>query len=91
MAPIWALAVDLVGARSTDGALYTQLRRFRAVAAAAGMNTFAHGVNSIGLALAGMKAGITYMDGSAIHPLANDPRALGPLKPMLSVLSSSRS
>lgn len=89
-APVWALAVDLAGARSTDGMIHSQLRRLQVLAAAAQMNTFAHGVSSIGLALAGVKAGITYMDGSAIHPLANDPRPLGPLKPMLSNRLSSR-
>ena len=89
-APVWALATDLGGQRSTDSALYPKLRRFQAAASQAQLNTFAHGVNSIGLALAGIKAGITYLDGSAIHPAADDPRAIGPLKPMLSAISSSR-
>jgi hypothetical protein len=89
-APVWALATDLSRARSTDGLLHSKLQRFHAVASGACLNTFAHGVNSIGLALAGAKAGITYLDGSAIHPVAHAPRAIGPLKPMLSAISSSR-
>jgi hypothetical protein len=89
-APVWALATDLNRARSTDGLLHSKLQRFQAIASGACLNTFAHGVNSIGLALAGAKAGITYLDGSAIHPVAHTPRTVGPLKPMLSAISSSR-
>lgn len=89
-APVWALAADMSRVRSTDSSLYPQLRRFQAIAAAASMNTLAHGVNSIGLALVAVKAGITYIDGSAIHPVVREPRAVGPLKPVLSALSSTR-
>lgn len=88
--PVWALAADMSRVRSTDSSLSPQLRRFQAIAAAASMNTLAHGVNSIGLALAAVKAGITYIDGSAIHPVVREPRAVGPLKPVLSALSSTR-
>jgi hypothetical protein len=88
--PVWALATDVSSARSTDGQLHAGLRRLRDIAAAARINTLAHGVNSIGLAMAGLEAGITYMDGPAIHPLASDPRGMGPLKP-LSYDSWSRS
>lgn len=78
-APVWALATDLSTRRSTDGSVFQKLCQFRAVASAAGLNTIARGVNSVGLAQIGVKAGLTYMDGSAIQPLSHSPRTVGPL------------
>lgn len=77
--PVWALATDLSARRSTDGSVYQKLCQFRAIASTAGLNTIARGVDSVGLAQVGVKAGITYMDGSAIQPLSQSPRAIGPL------------
>ncbi|MHA6729159.1 hypothetical protein [Devosia sp. A369] len=77
--PVWALATDLSNWRSTDGSVYQKLCQLRAVASAAGLNTIARGVDSVGLAQLGVKAGITYMDGSAIQPLSYSPRPISPL------------
>lgn len=78
-APVWALATDLSTRRSTDRSVYQKLCQLRAMASAAGLNTIAHGVDSVGLAQLGVKAGLTYMDGSAIEPLSHSPRTIGPL------------
>lgn len=77
--PVWALATDLSTRRSTDGSVYQKLCQLRATASTAGLNTIARGVDSVGLAQIGVKAGLTYMDGSAIEPLSHSPRTIGPL------------
>lgn len=77
--PVWALATDLSTRRSTDGSVYPKLCQLRAIASTAGLNTIARGVDSVGLAQIGVKAGLTYMDGSAIEPLSHSPRTIGPL------------
>lgn len=77
--PVWALATDLSRQRSTDGSVYQRLCQLRATAFAAGLNTIARGVDSVGLAQVGTKAGITYMDGAAIQPLSHSPRTIGPV------------
>lgn len=78
----WALSVSLLGASSTDPHIADRLRKFVGVARAAGTPTFAHGVNSIGLALAAFEAGFSYLDGPAIHPLTREPKPLSPLNPL---------
>jgi hypothetical protein len=88
--PMWALAVDLKGERSTDALLLSRLRATQTIASAAGLNTLAHGANSIGLALAAADAGMTYIDGPAIHPVGQTPKSPGPLKPALTPISTSR-
>ena len=88
-APVWALATDLNKRRSTDGSVYQKLCQLRAIASTAGLNTIARGIDSVGLAQVGIKAGITYMDGSAIQPLSQSPRTIGPLSAMPFGFSSS--
>jgi hypothetical protein len=78
----WAASVNLSGANSMDPQLAVQLRRFAATAQATHTRTFAHGANSIGLALAALEAGINYVDGPAIHIPAKEPTAVSPLYPL---------
>ena len=89
-AKLWALATDLRSRKSTDPTLGPQLRRFRALAAGGGLNTLVHGASSIGLALSAAEAGATYIDGPAIHAPGHEPRAPGPLKPMVTPFLSAR-
>jgi hypothetical protein len=78
----WAASVNLTGANSLDPELALQLRRFATTAQASCARTFAHGANSIGLALAALEAGINYVDGPAIHGPTKEPRAVSPLNPL---------
>lgn len=78
----WALSVNLQGANGSDPHLAERLRKFVSVVTAARTPTFAHGVNSIGLALAALEAGFGYLDGPAIHPLTREPKPLSPLNPL---------
>jgi len=87
---IWAVSANLHGARSTDSDVYPSLQRFQSLAARTRLSTIIHGANSIGLAMAAVKAGITYIDGSAVYPVSTVPRPLGPHNPTLSAISSSR-
>lgn len=87
---IWALSVDLSGWKSTDPSLRPKLAKVRNAAISAGLNTMAHGANSVGLALAAVDAGLTYVDGAAIHPATREPRPPSPLNPVLSILPQNR-
>lgn len=87
---VWAVSTNLQGVRSTDNDVLPSLQKYQAAAASVGLSTIVHGVNSIGLAMAAVKAGITYIDGSAVYPVGTVPRPLGPHSPPLSAISSSR-
>lgn len=78
----WGLSVNLQGASSTDPHLAARFRKFVSLVAATRTPTFAQGVNSIGLALAALEAGFSYLDGPAIHPLTREPKPLSPLNPL---------
>lgn len=78
----WALSVSLAGASSVDPNVVTKLRRFTSGVAGTSTQTFAHGANSIGLALAALEAGFTYVDGPAIHPTVREPKPMSPLNPL---------
>ena len=82
-APLWALATDLEHRKSTEAALYKELRQFRAIALQAQLNTLAHGANSIGLALAAIETGVTYVDGPAILHKSKEPRTPTPFNPSM--------
>ena len=89
-AGIWALSVDIGGYKSTDPSLRPLLVALRQEAVTAGLNTIAHGANSIGLALAAAESGITYVDGAAIHSRTFEPRPPSPHNPVLSILPQNR-
>lgn len=78
----WALSVNLRGASSTDPQIANRLRKFTSLVASTQTQTFAHGANSIGLALAALEAGFNYLDGPAIHPTVREPKPLSPLNPL---------
>lgn len=86
----WALSVNLLGASSTDPQIASRLRKFTSLVTSTPTQTFAHGANSIGLALAALEAGFNYLDGPAIHPTTREPKPLSPLNPLPSASPPSR-
>ncbi len=86
---VWAVSIDLAGLSGSDPRLPAQLRQF--TAAADGVNTFARGASSIGLAVAASEAGFTYVDGAGIHLPVREPRPPRRLRPLPRTASFGRS
>jgi hypothetical protein len=78
----WALAVNITGSQSADPQVPMRLKRFAGAATAARTISLAHGANSMGLALAAVDAGFSYVDGPAIHPTMREPKVPSQLHPL---------
>lgn len=84
----WGIAINLQGQEDAVLKGRDPLGALRLRAGSGTVNMVAHGANSIALAMAATKAGFTYIDGPAIHPLMREPRAPFTLRPLQGVTPS---
>lgn len=77
----WGVAIDLQN-RAIRQQSPSALETILSTARLAGVNTMAHGANSLAMATACARAGFTYVDGPAIHAMTREPKRISPLNPL---------
>ncbi|MDC9822758.1 hypothetical protein PRN20_03340 [Devosia sp. ZB163] len=80
--PLWALSCNLSVGQLRNANLKTLGPQFWEFAKRNGLRTFAHNANTIGLALAAVESGFSYVSGTAVHLSQDVPRAPSRLQPL---------
>lgn len=89
-APLWGLSCNLSLGQTRDPTQRPVAPAFMAFAKSNGLRTVAHGANTIGLALAAIDDGFTYVSGTAIHLSQDTPRTSTRLYPLTFSKRTSR-
>jgi hypothetical protein len=79
---LWGTSISIAELNTEDAAVQRELVRFTACAAEAGIQSFAYGANTLGKAMAAVKASFDYVGGSAVHNTVPAPRPQSRFSPL---------